>query len=119
MSVLLEEHRKEEGRVSSGGGRARRVDRGGVVGAGLDTQRDPLDGDTFGLLVRGRRAESGRGDLAAYGLDVADEPAACLPGLREVIGLPLVAVGVDGLDGDPGGVGPLGLDGEDGMALAR
>ena len=89
---------------------------------GLDPERDALDGealngDPFGFLVRGRRAVPGLGDLAPHGLDVGDEPAAGL--LGEVVGLPLVAVGVDGLDGDPGRGGPFGLDGKDGVALAR
>src|SRR5262249_61845679 len=89
---------------------------------GLAPERYPrdgeaLDGAPFGLLVRGRRAVAGLGDLAPDGLDVVDEPAAAL--LGEVIGLPLVAVGINGLDADPGGTRALGLDGEDGVALAR
>src|SRR5262249_52401180 len=81
----------------------------GVVAllAGLDGDAGGLDRPPLGRLVARLCAVLDLGLVAAHGLDLGDEPAR-RPAV-DPVGLPLVPVGVDGLDGDARRVVAVGL----------
>src|SRR5262249_10804177 len=99
---------RRRGRVSAG-------KRPGPL-TGLDPH-GPLHRHALGRVVRGRGAGPRLPLMALHRLDLGPGPAP--PRRLEPVGLALVAVGVDGLDGHPHGVRSVGLGGEDGVALAR
>src|SRR5262249_11265806 len=77
-----------------------------------------LDGNALGGEVLGRGAVLGLRLARRYGLDPGDEPVAA--GLEfDPVPLALVAVGVDGLDGDVGGAVTLGVSREDRVTLPQ